>query len=582
MKKHRREENEKNKLGKKAFGKKTFSIKAKLVLYFTLLILMTCTTLTIISYKFARDTILKETENNILEQAEDASKLLNSRIEKYKNNLETNSLSNLVTDMGYGTNGYGYIIDGNGTIIGHKNKDYVNNQFNPINEAKNNKSLEELAATIQLATTKSRGISHYTFNSQNYYAAFSKVSGTDWTIIITAEKSEILQPAITLLKSMVFVVFIVLIISAFLTFVIGTKIASPIRATSNYAMKIASLDLSQDIDDKYREREDEIGRLAYSLHSITNNLRHIIKNINESSDQVAHAANLLTENSKQTATAAEEISKTIEEIAEGASEQAKHTESGSHKAALLGESIEKVHNIIQDVNSSTDKVTAVVQEGLKEIEALIQITKENIVAVKTIYDVIMKTNESSKQIGEASNVIESIASQTNLLSLNAAIEAARAGDAGKGFAVVADEIRKLADQSSSSTKVINQIIEELQRNINNAVQTMTRITSITEEQSTSVKNTKEKYMSIEKSMQVSIDAVRNLKLAGDEMDNMRQNILDSLENLSAIAEENAAASEEASASTEEQTAAIEEFAHAIDNLSGLAAKLESLISEFKL
>ena len=141
--------------------------------------------------------------------------------------------------------------------------------------------------------------------------------------------------------------------------------------------------------------------------------------------------------------------KAVEGIAGGASEQARQTEDGATKADLLGHTIDQDIEYIGNLNNASLRVANVIDEGLVEIENLYNITEESNIAAKGIFDIIVKTNESSTKISQASNVISSIAEQTNLLALNAAIEAARAGEAGKGFAVVAEEIRKLAEQSAS-------------------------------------------------------------------------------------------------------------------------------------
>lgn len=669
---------------KKTNSGKKESIRVKLILYFTMIVLLSSITLGVMSIKVASNIITKEAESTMITLANDAAKLEYSRLETQNKRLETiaaideirsmdgvlqqpilvnmlketgfselgiihldrtvvysnnesiqlpesnpilkvlegtegvinftispmtnelvlvqavpivkdnkvvgallgrrdgSALSEMAADTGYGKEGYGFIVNNEGTVIGHKNIDLVNSQYNSIKEVENDKSLEELASTMRKAITEEQGTGNYSFNGTSQYVSFCSIPGTDWTFILAASESEILEPIRSLQNMIIVIVLFVLIISIIITYSIGNSISRPIIHTVNYANKIAALNLSEDIDVKYISRKDEIGDLSKALLSITEGFKNIIYEINNSSSHLSTDSQNLSITSQQTANSSQEVAKVVEDIAQGASEQAKHTEVGSLKASQLGETIEKVQHYIGNVNDSSNDVTKVVNAGLNEIDLLGKITQENTVAVEEIYSVIMQTNESSMRIVEASNVIESIASQTNLLSLNAAIEAARAGEAGKGFAVVAEEIRKLAEQSASSTQEINEIVNELQNNTKNAVQTMHRVTTISNEQAISVTNSKCKYKLIEEAMQTTMEAVKILSSQGNEMNSMRQDILEIIENLSAIAEENAAAAEEASASTEEQTASVEEIAAASDNLSELANKLRDLIGNFKL
>ena len=493
-----------------------------------------------------------------------------------------NALSNMAADTGFGKEGYGYIINHDGVIIGHPDKEMVMNMVSPIEKAKTDSSFEGIGRAFEHILEKKQGTDIYKTSDGTFYLGYAPIESTDWTFIITANKSEVLSELSTLTSTILIISVIALIISIVITYVIGNYITKPIIKTVEHGMRIADLDLVENIDDKYIKMNNEIGILARALQRIINNIRDIILDINNSSEQMAASSEELTATSQQTAAAAQEVAKTVEEIAQGVSEQAKNTEAGSAKAILLGKTIEKVQEYIDNVNASSDKVTEVVKEGLTEIDSLSKITKESTDAVERIYKVIMQTNESSNKIGEVSTLIESIAQQTNLLSLNAAIEAARAGDAGKGFAVVAEEIRNLAEQSSSSTKIINEIVAELQNNTSNAVENMKRVISISSEQSQSVNNSKDKYELIATSTKNSIADVKQLRESEDEMDEMRKEILEALENLSAIAEENAAASQQASASTEEQTASVEEIAGSSDNLSELATKLHTLVEKFKI
>ncbi len=237
---------------------------------------------------------------------------------------------------------------------------------------------------------------------------------------------------------------------------------------------------------------------------------------------------------------------------------------------------------MQLLNVATSRVSELVEEGLKEIGSLTKIAKESNDATEMVHLGIMKTNTSAKKIEAASQVIASIADQTNLLALNAAIEAARAGEAGRGFAVVAEEIRKLAEQSSTSTSTIDEVVSELQQNSNDAVRIMERVVAIMKDQTMSVEVAQSKYNEISGAIKKSEDAVQSLNMSSVKMDDMKNQIMDTLQNLASIAEENSASTEEVSAAVEEQNASMEEIASASEGLAELAENLQSIIKKFKI
>lgn len=492
------------------------------------------------------------------------------------------ALTETVLGTGYGQEGYGYILDGDGTVIAHPDTEFVFSQKNTIKEAKSDSSQEAIAKVVEKIVAEEQGTVSYEYDGTSLYAGYATIEGTDWTFVITCTEAEVLSALPTLQKMIITTVVVILIIGVLVTYIIGNTITKPIILASQDITRIANLDISKDIDPIYLKKEDEIGVMTNAMQNLTHNLREIMGEILNSSEQVAASSEELTATSQQTTTSSQEVAKTMEEIAQGANEQAHFTEEGTQKAMDLGDTIVKVEHYISNVNIVTDKVSDAVKVGLVEIENLDKITDENMKAVDIIYDTINKANESSKKISDASNLIEAIAEQTNLLSLNAAIEAARAGESGRGFAVVADEIRKLADQSKQSTRVIAEIVKELQSNTQDAVTTMGRATSIATEQAKSVASSKEKYELIAREMRNAISAIEQLTVSGVEMNTMKDKILDVLENLSAIAQENAAATEEVSASMEEQTASIEEVASSSYSLAELAEKLQELVSRFKV
>jgi methyl-accepting chemotaxis protein len=492
------------------------------------------------------------------------------------------ALTRIISSMGFGEKGYAYIINADGTVVAHPNREYVLDQFNPIRQVEEDESLRPLAEMFKRAVEERDGIGSYSFDGANLYSAYAPVSGSNWLLVVIADREEVLSAVPKLTRDVVIIMVVVLAVSVALAYFIGSSITTPIIKSIRHSEKISALDITENVSEVYLKKKDEIGALSRAMQSLTDNLREIIKQINNSSEMVAASSEELTATAQQSASAAEEVSRTVEEISKGATEQAYNTEVGADKASKLGEYIEKEQQYLKNVNTASLKVNEVVEEGLAKIEQLSKITEESDKAIAEIYKNILKTDESSNMIGQASSVIASIAAQTNLLALNAAIEAARAGEAGRGFAVVAEEIRKLAEKSSESTKSIDLMVNELQQNAEITVKNMERVSLISQEQTSSVVSSKEKYVSIAQAIEAAEKAVEHLNTSGEKMKSMKEDILNALQSLSAIAEENSASTEQVSAAMEEQTASIEEIARSSEGLSSLAQNLQSIIMKFKV
>lgn len=493
-----------------------------------------------------------------------------------------NALSDITKSITYGKSGYSYIINGSGQIIAHPNSELVLSQFKPVEASAEDPSLQSLADGITYMLEHQNGVIEYDYNGASLYAGFHKIEGTDWIIVATANKTEFLSSLDILKLNMIILFVICLVISIIDTVILGMLITKPIILLSGISEKIATLDITEDVPEKILKRSDENGILAKAMQNTTESLRKIIGEVTASSLQVTSTAQELTATAEQSASASEEVSKTVEEIAKGATEQASNTERGSLEAIKLGSIIEQNREYVENMTHTSEKITEVVTDGLKEVSHLAQISAESSQAIKEIYDIILKTNESATQIENASNVIASIADQTNLLALNASIEAARAGEAGKGFAVVASEIKKLAGQSASSTSYIDGVVSELQAVVANAVACITQVTNISNEQAESVINTKSKYEAIMQVLEESNTAIHQLNSSAEDMTAAKNVIMDLLQTLSAIAEENAASTEEASSAILEQSASMEELAQSSEKLAQLADHLQSVILSFKI
>lgn len=498
-----------------------------------------------------------------------------------------NSISEFASEISYGETGYAYVLNSDGTIEGHPDYNLVIEQTNMLEANRDN---PDHAAFVDLLENKilkgELGIGEYTYNEVQRFVGYAPIEGSNWMVVLSVESSEVLGRINQLIIILLVSVTLIIILGITITYFASSSISRPIVLLTKHIEKLSDFDLTADesqADKAYLSRKDEIGRVTRALDIMQRNFVDLIQNVERVSKEVSVASQELTATSQQSAMAANEVATTIEEIARGASDQARDTENGATAMLEMGQSLEQNQSYMMDLNASSDQVIQLKNEGMETIRVLVEKTAESNQAVAEIYGVITDTDEGAQQIVAASQMIQSIADQTNLLALNAAIEAARAGEAGRGFAVVADEIRKLAEQSSKFTDEIKQIVSDLILKTNNAVSTMQQLkTDIMHTQSVSVKEAKEKFEGITEAVEVTKDIINKLNLSSEGMNDMKDQMLQVIQSLSAIAEENAAGTEEASASTEEQTAAIEEVANASQELAQMAQDLNGLISKFKL
>lgn len=493
------------------------------------------------------------------------------------------ALSAITDTMGFGKTGYAYLINQNGTVVAHPNRQFVLDQFTPIAASETDPSLLPVANAFRKILAEQTGVGEYTFNGNNLYSGFSPVEGTPWIFVTIADQAEVLGGLNTLRNTLTLGTLFFLVIGAGIAFMVARSISKPVTDLSEILVRLSNHDLTFDENSPavaYLSRKDEIGTITVALATMQQNLVELIKHISESAQQVASSAEELTATSQQSAAAAIEVAKTIEDIASGATDQARETEIGVNRISELGQTIENDLQYLKALNQSALQVDRLQEAGTASLKHVIEKTRQNYEASRQVADIIDRTNESANQIQKASAMIQSIADQTNLLALNAAIESARAGEAGRGFAVVADEIRKLAVQSSQFTQEIHSIVSDLTSKTATAVTTMHNVQGIVEAQKTGVEDTTLKFRGISESLGEMQQAIEDLNKSGAVMDIKKNEIITVIEALSAISEENAAGTEEASASVEEQTAAMDEIARASETLSQLAEEMQKGIQRF--
>lgn len=574
------------------------SIKTKLVLYFCCLIVFITATISFLGYYLSSEG-MKGIEEKLLHEklAGDVESTV-LYLEHYFGDI-TYKNGTLLDEEGRNISGRFEVVDtimedlGDVATIFVKSDDDFQRVLTNITTEKGERAvgtfLGKDSTVYSSIINKEKYVGEATILGQSYLGAYNplfdenkEVVGILFVGVSKEEAANLIKDALIVMRNVFIVIMLVAVaISVVATFIIGKRITEPIILTIKYADNIANLDVSQNISESLTKQKDEIGRLARAFRDITENLRKFIITVVDASGHVASSSEELTAISQQSSMASEEVARAIEEIAKGATDQARDTENGASKIIELGSIIEEDLEHMKELNISSEEVARLKDEGFEVLEDLVEKTEMNVMASKEIGEAIVSSNDSAERISSASEMIRSIAEQTNLLALNAAIEAARAGDAGRGFAVVAEEIRKLAEESNKFTEEIALIIKELTGKTENAVVRMKDVSNLMVLQTEGVELTKQKFQGIALAVEKTKNIVKELDLSSQAMEEKKDEIVDIIQNLSAIAEENAAGTEEASASVEEQTASMVEIANSSEKLAHLAVELMGNIERFK-
>lgn len=497
--------------------------------------------------------------------------------------LDLKDINEFVQKIPFSKGEYAYVITKDGTKVSDKNIDLVLKGDNDIKNSEKDTKLKVLANYEKKMVKAESGFGSYSYNGQDNFMAYAPVIGSQWSMAIVNVKANLFQD-INNLRTVV-VAFTVLFI--FIGFVVGIFIAreikGPVNAVIKNLNKLAKLELNYEIEDTVLlNREDEIGQIVKAIVNLKVQLRKSMETLINNSYKVLEDAEGISKVARETVESMGMVSSTIGELAKGASEQSLQSLNGAEKLNSLAEKIVQSAENAEKVKLYSNETKKINEAGIIHVNNLAEKIKMNSKATEETAKTIESLAFKSSSIGQITNTIRAIATQTNLLALNAAIEAARAGDVGKGFAVVADEIRKLAEQSASSTKQIETIIKEIQCEIQIAKRSMDLGGEIVQQSNIAMEQLQGAFDTINNSNINTIENIDVLVLNIQKINTDKNIVISNIEGIASISEEAAAATEEVSASVEQETSEIQNILNMAEGLKVVSGKLEEIVKEFVL
>ena len=418
---------------------------------------------------------------------------------------------------------------------------------------------------------------------EGYYKLIDDSTSGQEVIVFAGIKSEVAKSAyIVRMRSSIIFLIVIALISAICVSAILLGIVKAIEIAVHNLDKVAEGELNFAVSEKILKRNDEIGTIGQAIHSLIQSIASTISNILHSATELDEFSGKFKDNFTSINNSISNVNIAIEEIANGATNQANETQNVNTQITDMGNAIDATTANIDTLNSSTETMKDHNRQVNNTLDELIKISDRTKESIDEVHKQTNITNQSASEIGEAVNIITDIASQTNLLSLNASIEAARAGEYGRGFAVVADEIRQLADQSSESAEKISQIVAELVRNSNTSVDTMDTVLTDITDQFDKLNTTRKVFDKLNAEINNVANAVESITDQVDSINTVKNEVLGSVESLAAIAQENAASTEETSAAMFELGQIVNDCNESTQQLVTLSNEMTDNANKFKL
>ncbi|PWE84186.1 methyl-accepting chemotaxis protein [Agathobacter rectalis] len=466
----------------------------------------------------------------------------------YANNLSDVKLEGM-------DSAYMYVVQNDGTMLYHPTKEKVGQ---PVENA----VIKGVVQQLQDGKKPGTAVVEYDFNGTTKYSAYTILNNEN-ILVLTADESEALAGITTVTGVAVGISAIVVLLAIIICFILGRRLMRPLVKVSTIIEEIANGDINADFG-MVKETNDEIGLIIEKMKELTQSLGNIVGKIRNSSDTMSANSYELNDTSSQTLAANNEISKAVEDVAEGSTGMAA-------SISKINENLEEMSRETKDINESVNEIrnqTAAVQDSSKimndKIKSMQNSSQKMDEGISAISKRIETVNTTVDKVSNIVSVIEEISSETNLLSLNASIEAARAGDAGKGFAVVAQEIRVLSDNTNTELENIKQIISSLVEECRYCVQASGTIVEDNAKQKEEIKAVLDEFGSLDEQIQKTAEKADEIEELVTAMIELNDDITKSSNSLTDVSAANAAATEEMNANIEELNAMM----HGVSEMAG--------------
>ena len=482
----------------------------------------------------------------------------------YANNLSDVKLEGM-------DSAYMYVVKNDGTMLYHPTKEKVGQ---PVENAVIKGVVQQLQDGKKPGTT----VVEYDFNGTTKYSAYTILNNEN-ILVLTADESEALAGITTVTGVAVGIIAIVVLIAIIISFIMGRRLMRPLVKVSTIIEDVANGNIEADFS-VVKESNDEIGLIIEKMKELTQSLGSIVGKIRNSSDTMSSNSYELNDTSSQTLAANNEISKAVEDVAEGSTGMAA-------SISKINENLLEMSNETKDINASVDEIknqTVAVQDSSKimndKIKSMQDSSHKMDEGISAISKRIETVNTTVDKVSNIVSVIEEISSETNLLSLNASIEAARAGDAGKGFAVVAQEIRVLSDNTNTELENIKQIISSLVEECRYCVQASGTIVEDNAKQKEEIKAVLDEFGSLDEQIQKTAEKADEIEELVTAMIELNDDITKSSNSLTDVSAANAAATEEMNANIEELNAMMHGVSEMAEHMNNESDGLKEALSFF--